>query len=86
VFLADALFERCLSISKTLALSMFGISSRMKNLVSGMSIYFETPTQRLLTLGGNAYEQSLVTWDEECLWHHPSQDLSITHPTYRYSH
>jgi hypothetical protein len=39
----------------------------MKNIVLGMSIYFETPTQRLFILGGNAYEQGLVTWDEECL-------------------
>ena len=49
----------------------------MKVLVLGMSIYFETPTQRLLTVGGNAYEQGLVTWDEACLGQHPSQDTSI---------
>jgi hypothetical protein len=49
----------------------------MKNLVLGMSIYFETPTQRLLTLGENAYERGLVMWDEERLWQHPSQDMSI---------
>ena len=48
----------------------------MKSRVLGMSIYFEKPTHSLFNLGGTAYEQGLVMWDEECLLHHLPQTMS----------
>ena len=54
----------------------------MKNLVFGMSIYFEKPTQQFVHLGRECYEQGLVPWDKECLLASPATNNEHSHIHY----